>query len=144
MKRYIPFASDFPHLGDVAKMNNLGCFWCPMLPWMRRILSIVLSLKSVSIWNLVAYGEESGWQIWDSQWMITLACGNLRGRVCQDPQRVAVEHSCVIAEFLVEFGVSFGFSIFIPSFNGAFWCSGLSFWLQQPRTSIVRTTNTWW
>ena len=42
----------------------------------------------------------------------------LRGRacqVCQDPQRVAVEHSCVIAEFLVEFGVSFGFSIFIPS-----------------------------
>ena len=30
MKRYIPFASDFPHLGDVAKMIKDGMLhWCP-------------------------------------------------------------------------------------------------------------------
>ena len=64
--------------------------------------------------------------------MITLACGNqLERSSLSRPPKVPVEHSCVFAEFLVEFGVRLVFLSSFRLFYGAFRCSGLPFWLHR-------------
>lgn len=113
MTRYIRFTSALPHPGEVAKMKTWDVFVALCCPECKEYCLYFC------LWNLCpfGYGEESGWQVWDSQWRCSLMDRPsiyiklmILSSVESFPKvLVLVEHSClrrVFAEFIVWFSIS--------------------------------------